>query len=311
MSVIPRDSVDAAEAAFGRHPGSRALHAKGTLCRGTFKATAEAKSLTTAAHMQGEPVPATFRFSNASGHPDSPDFAPDLRGLAVKFYLPDGSRTDLVSVTAPVFATRTPEVFVELLKAQGAGAAALVKMPALLGRHPWLLTRLVKDLPVMRPAASYVLLRYYAQHAFRWVGADGAERFVRYTVVPGAGEEPYLRLRDARRRGRDYLQEELRRRLAAGPVRFTLEVQIAEPGDPVDDASREWPASRQRLTVGTFELTGPDTEREQGGDVLVFDPTRVTPGIELSDDAVLHFRSPAYRESVARRSGTGTESPQS
>jgi catalase len=304
MSVTPVDAVDAAQSAFGRHPGSRALHAKGFLGTGTFTATDEARSLTTAAHMQGEPVPATFRFSNASGHPRSPDYAPDLRGLAIKLYLPDGSRTDLVCVTAPVFATRTPEVFVELIRAQGAGPAAAWKLPVLLARNPWLLTRLVKDMPVMRPPASYALLRYYGQHAFRWVDADGAERFVRYSLIPVAGEEPYLKLRAARRRGGDYLQEELSRRLAAGGVRFTLEVQIAEPGDPVTDASRAWPSSRRRVTAGTFEITGPDTQREQDGDVLVFDPTRVTPGIELSDDPVLRFRSPAYRESVARRMGS-------
>ncbi len=303
MTVTPRDAVDAAQSAFGRHPGSRALHAKGILCTGTFTATAEARSLTTAAHMQGEPVRATFRFSNASGDPRSPDFTPDLRGLAIKFYLDDGSRTDLVSVTAPVFATRTPEVFVELLKAQGSGPAALLKVPVLLARYPWLLARLVKDLPVMRPPASFALLRYYGQHAFRWTDAGGVERSVRYALVPAAGEKPYIGLRLARRRGRDYLQEELMRRLAAGPVLLKLEVQIAEPGDPVDDPSREWPASRRRVTVGTFEITGTDVERERDGDVLVFDPTRVTPGIGLSDDPVLRFRSPAYRESVARRSG--------
>jgi catalase len=35
--------------------------------------------------------------------------------------------------------------------------------------------------------------------------------------------------------------------------------------------------------------------------VLVFDPVRVTDGIELSDDPILRFRSPAYRVSVERR----------
>jgi catalase len=55
------------------------------------------------------------------------------------------------------------------------------------------------------------------------------------------------------------------------------------------------------VRVGTFEITGPETERETGGDVLVFDPTRVTDGIELSDDPVLRFRPKAYSVSVARR----------
>jgi catalase len=53
--------------------------------------------------------------------------------------------------------------------------------------------------------------------------------------------------------------------------------------------------------VGTFEITGLETGREKDGDVLVFDPTRVTDGIELSSDPVLNFRRDAYGESVARR----------
>jgi len=55
--------------------------------------------------------------------------------------------------------------------------------------------------------------------------------------------------------------------------------------------------------VGTLELTGPDTEREQGDDILVFDPTRVTAGIELSDDPIPRLRSQAYSISVERRTG--------
>jgi catalase len=52
-----------------------------------------------------------------------------------------------------------------------------------------------------------------------------------------------------------------------------------------------------------LELTGRETGRETGGDVLVFDPTRVTDGIECSDDPVLLFRPKAYAESVAQRTG--------
>lgn len=301
VSVSPAEAVDAANRGFGRHPGSRALHAKGIVLAGTFAATPEAASLTTAAHMQGEPVAVTARFSNASGDPQSPDYLPDLRGLAVKFYLPDGSRTDLVTVSTPLFVTRTPEVFAALLEAQAGGVAAALKLPLLLARNPWLARDLARGARFMRPPSSFAALRYWGQHAFRWGDAQGRERFVRYTFVPAAGDEPYLRLRTARARGRDYLLDELRSRLASEAVRFALEVEIAEPGDPVDDASLPWPAERRRVRVGDLVLSGFDEEREQGDDVLVFDPTRVTPGVALSDDPVLAFRSPAYRESVARR----------
>jgi catalase len=147
---------------------------------------------------------------------------------------------------------------------------------------------------------SYATCRYYAVHAYRFVDAGGSSRFVRYTLLPQAGDHR-LGPREARRRGREYLQEEIRARLAAEPVRFTIEAQVAAAGDAVDDPASVWPKDRQRVNLGTLELTALDTERETGGDILVFDPGRVVDGIELSDDPVLHFRPSAYSDSVARR----------
>ena len=89
--------------------------------------------------------------------------------------------------------------------------------------------------------------------------------------------------------------------MARGPVRFTLELQLAAPGDPVDDPSAQWPAERRRVTAGVLELTRVGHEAEADGRVIVFDPVRVTDGIELSDDPVLRFRPQAYSLSVERR----------
>ncbi|MGH8571671.1 MAG: hypothetical protein ACREX8_03720, partial [Gammaproteobacteria bacterium] len=64
-----------------------------------------------------------------------------------------------------------------------------------------------------------------------------------------------------------------------------------------------WPEECETLAVGTLELTELETGRDTGGDVLVFDPTRVTDGIELTDDPIPRFRSQAYSVSVERRAG--------
>jgi catalase len=288
--VNAEQAVDAINGAFGRHDGHRALHAKGTLCEGIFTASPEAASLTRAAHMQGDEIPVTVRFSNGSGNPDRPDYAPDPRGLAVKFYLPEGSRTDIVAVTTPLFSTKTPEGFIELIQAQ----KAPWKLPLFFARHPEAVKAAVVDAPTLRPPPSYAVVSYYGIHAFKWIAADGTERYVRYTWMP-------LQEGGSRRRERDYLQQELRERLEAGGIRFRLELQVAMPGDPTDDPSAAWPGSRWRVDAGTLEVTGLETGRETGGDVLVFDPTRVTDGIELSDDPVLRFRRDAYSASVARR----------
>ena len=71
-----------------------------------------------------------------------------------------------------------------------------------------------------------------------------------------------------------------------------------------DPPTVTWPDERERVEVGRLVLDGPETERERGGDILVFDPTRVTDGIEVSDDPILLFRPRAYSVSVERREAT-------
>jgi catalase len=188
------------------------------------------------------------------------------------------------------------------MRASKPSPALPLKFARFLARNPGAAPGLPTNAKALLPPASYATIRYYAIHAYRWLDDDGSAHYVRYTFVPEASERapaPW----QARRRGRDYLQHEIRERLARGPVRFKLVIQVAEPthGDDVDDPTSVWPKQRARHSAGTLELTGLDTEREKGTDVLVFDPVRVTDGIELSDDPILRFREHAYSASVARR----------
>jgi catalase len=296
--LSPEQALDAINRRFGSH-GARALHAKGTLLKGRFTATPQAAALTRAAHMQGEPVDVTVRVSNGSGDPDAPDYGPEVRGMAVKFYLPDGSRTDISAQTVPRFPVRTPDAFINLIRASAPGPARFWRLPVFLATHPEALPALKANAPALKPPASYATCRYYAVHAFKWIDAGGGSRYVRYSWIPEVNEPP-LTPEEAKSRGRDYLQTDIAERL---PARFALELQIAGPGDKVDDPTAVWPAERETVTAGTLELTALETGREQGGDVLVFDPVRVTDGIELSEDPILKYRSPAYSVSVERRSG--------
>lgn len=299
-SLSPDDAIEAIRSAGGARPGCRGLHAKGTLYRGTFTATPEAARLSRAAHLDGSTVPALIRFSNGSGNPEQPDGAPGVRGLAVKFTLPDGSTTDVSTQTARLFVASTPDGFIDLLKAMRPGPLQPLRMARHLLTHP----RLFAALPVLRDAstvpASYASTEYHGLHAFRWVGADGNARFVRYHLVPAAGAK--VSGPAAHSESPDFLTDELDARLARGPVRFDFRVQIAGPQDSTVDPSAPWQGT-QVVTVGTLEVTGLDTEREHGGDIVVFDPMRVTDGIEASDDPVLRFRTLAYSASVKLRTG--------
>lgn len=301
--VSPDDAINAIRGTGGAQPGYRALHAKGTLYRGTFIATRDAAELTRAKHLDGSTIPALIRFSNGSGNPKQPDGSPGVRGVAVKFTLPDGSTTDVSTQTARLFVSSKPEGFVDLLKAMRPSLTTPLRMAKYFVTHP----RLLGALPVVRDAnkvpASYATIEYHGLHAFRWISADGNARFVRYHLIPAAGES-YLSGSDAHGAGPEFLTEELNTRLAQGPVRFDYRVQIARPQDSTVDPSAPW-RSVETVTVGTLEITGLDTEREHGGDIVVFDPLRVTDGIEPSDDPVLHFRSLAYSASVKLRIGVG------
>jgi catalase len=291
MSSLAEEIVDAINEISGVHPGHRAAHAKGTLMTGTF--TGAGTDLTTAPHLQGEPVRVTARFSNGGGDPGIPDYAREGRGMAVKFYLPDGAKTDIVALTLPCFFVRTPEDFLEFTRARKDPERL---MPDWLGAHPEALTAIQAALGA-DPPVSYATCAYNSIHSFRWIDADGGSRFVRYRWEPEAGEQT-LSPADAKARGRDYLQEDL---LARGEIAFRLKAIVATEEDAVDDPTVAWPAEREQVEVGRLVVEGPELERERDGDILVFDPTRVIDGIELSDDAILRFRGPAYSVSVERR----------
>jgi len=300
--------VDALNDIGGRHAGSRAVHAKGSLWAGMFTPTPSAAAITRAQHMQGKPVRAHVRFSNASGNPGAPDFGREGRGMAVKFYLPNvpnDTTTDIVSVTSPVFLARTPEDFHQFTIARKpdpeTGKPDLEKVGAYLEQHPEALPTIQHALTT-DPPASYAQCAFNALHAFKFTGADGTARFGRYSWKPQAGEVT-ISHEQAKQLGPDYLRLELMERLEQRPAVFDLSLQIAEQGDLIDDPTVAWPSERERVTLGQLEVTAQARDREQGDDVLVFDPTRVTDGIECSDDPILHFRSQAYAESVFRRSG--------
>jgi catalase len=300
MDRLAEEVVDAINDISGRHEGYRAAHAKGTLVRGVF--TPSGSGLTTAAHMGEEPVSVTARFSNGGGAPAIPDYAKEGRGLAVKFYLPDGSKTDVVLLGLPFFFARTPEDFLDFTRARKpdpeTGQPDFDKIGAWLQEHPEAMPAIQAFL-MSDPPESYATITYNSIHSFKWTAPDGTERWVRYRLEPEAGERT-LSDEDARALGRDYLQEEIVARESAA---FRYVVVIANDDDAVNDPTVAWPADRETVEVGRLELSGPDLEREQGDDILVFDPTRVTDGIDLSDDPILRFRPRAYAASVTRRSG--------
>ena len=293
--------VDSMERMSGRHPGYRRSSARGAAFRATFTPSGVAAALTTAAHLQTRPVAATVRFSNSEGDPHTPDTAPVTRGMAVRFHLHDGGDTDLVALTVPRFVASTPREFLELTEALRPDPVTRRPDPsrvhAFVGAHPHLAEAVAQQPPI---PVSYATAAYWAIHAFIWVDADGTRRPVRYRWEPEAGRTA-LTPDEAANRAAHYLTDELHQRLERAPVSFDLRIQLAEPDDPTHDPSAVWPDHREEFTAGQLEITAPADDQDPWN-TQAFNPTRVTTGIQLSDDPVLAFRAHAYAESHLRRS---------
>lgn len=300
--LTPRAAIDRIEAAIPPRPQDRRLHARGAVYDARFVPSGQIDNLTIATHLRNE-TPAVIRFSNGGGF-DADDRSKGVRGMAVKFLANGHAVADLAAANTLTFPARTPEGFVALVellsKLQGGPVGRLQALPKLLSilvKHPETRGALLGG--AAKPPASFATTRFNGLNTFFLVDADGQRRAFRYRLLPELGEIA-LDPQQARALSQDFLIAELDQRLTQGPVVFTLAFQFAEPGDTTTDPTIAWPEQRSVLPAGQIIVTS-RSSNEDHWQQQVFDPTRVTAGVELSDDPILAFRAPAYAVSAQRR----------
>jgi catalase len=294
--------IDQFNALFGRHPHTRANHATGAVFEGTFTPAPGAADLSSALFLTGELTPVTIRFSNGGGIPDVADQNPaigGIRGMAVKFQLSDGGEVDLVMISENGFPVATGEDFLAFLRAVGESGPDAPKptpIEQFLGVHPAALAFVTAPKPM---PVSFGTLPYFGVNAFQFTNAAGEARFGRWRAVPVDGEA-FVSDAEAAAREPHALADTLRSAVAETPVRFRLQVQVAADGDPTGDATKVWPADRQILDLGEIAITKAlDTAAIENQ--LLFLPTNLTEGIDVSDDPLIELRTEAYAESFGRR----------
>jgi catalase len=302
LLALSQDLIAQFDAIFGMHPGFRPAHAKGALLTGTFRPSPEARGLSSAPHFERESTPVTVRFSNSTGVPLIPDNDPNAnpRGMAIRFNLAEHVHTDIVAHSTDGFPTHTGAEFLEFLKAaasSGPGAASPTPIEQFLGAHPAALAFVQTPKPA---PVSFATEAFFGVTAMEFLNAEGARQFGRYQIVPEAGVA-HLDDEAVKAKGADYLFSEIKERLATSPVRYAVKLQLAAPGDVVDDATIPWPADRPIATLGTLELTAavPDDAKEQ--QKIIFDPIPRVQGIEPSEDPLLELRAAIYLISGRRR----------
>jgi catalase len=275
--------------AAGNHPGYRPVHAKGIVCKGTFAPSPDAETVSRAAHFQGVTIPVTVRFSDGASDPTIPDSSPGAapRGMAIRFAFPGGHATDIVAMANNGFVVSNSEDFLALQQALAATDRSKPHpwpIEAFLGSHPAAL-KFVQPKPM---PVSFATESFHSNNAFVFLNKGRVKQSGCYQILPVSGAQR-LDAAAAKAKSPNFLFEELTTRLAEGPAKFRLVLQLAA----TDDSTVVWPDDHKAVGLGTITLITVDTDSATAERALAFDPTRLTDGIELSDDPLPSLRSRA------------------
>ncbi len=295
-------TIDVMNTLFGKHHGKRANHAKGVVVEGSFTPSTEAASLSKASLFKGPAVPVTVRFSDATGVPTIADGAANANphGMALKFKLSDGSEMDVVVNSLAYFPVATGEEFRDLLKAvseSGPNAAKPTALERFVATHPAAATAGA----TAKSPTSLARQTYNGVNAFVFVDKDEKRQPFRFRFVPVEGEE-ILPAAEAAKRDPNYLMGEIGPRIAKEPARFKVQAQLAETGDPTNDATKPWPDNRKLVDLGILTISKAVPDSAEAEKALLFMPNALTDGIEVSDDPLIDARVQAYAVSYGRRS---------
>jgi catalase len=312
--------VDEVSAQYGA--AHRAVHAVGVGVKGFFTASAQASQLSSAAIFSGAPVAATVRFSNSVGFPVLPqmppnDTNPDVRGMAVKFFLddqPEGSM-DMIAMTLDRFFD-TVDVFQGFLR--HIVPNPVTGVPDKEALEIWIHEHLgaasvLEAFGVIESLhdLSYAGGLYHGVHTFFYVNAAGVSTPGRFQWVPDTPEAPVATLPPGTLP--DYLRRELAQRCRSGEgAGFTLQLTHPGVGDNLNLLSLPWksidPSDPTGKTVipptvmGHLEAGTLCTDQYWDCEALAFNPARLIDGVTVNpDDPIIAARLVAYGESHTRR----------
>ncbi len=301
--LTPARMVDALSRRGGDPLGHRRNHAKGICFTGELEANGAGARLSTAPMFAAGHYPVIGRFAIAVGNPGAPDGIGRVRSMAVRIVAPGGEEWRSGMNNSPVFVVSTPEAFYKLTLVQGidprTGRPEPDAMQHFLAAHP-------ESAPFFEWAktapwtASYADQTYNSLNAFHFIDAGGHGRLVRWSMHPIEPLHDVLQAELAAL-GPDFLEQDLKRRLAQGPLRWRLVVTLAATGDPSSDATKPWPDNRERLDIGTLVVERAEDEADGQCRDYNFDPTILPVGIKPSDDPLLAARSSAYTASFDLR----------
>lgn len=299
----------------------RVVHARGSGAHGIFEATADLSKYTTAAFLQkGTITPLFTRFSTVAGFKGSTDLARDVRGFSVKFYTTEGNY-DLVGNNIPVFFIQDAMNFPDLIHAvkpepnnempQAASAHDtfwdfISLMPEAAHMTMWVMS----DRAIPR---SLRMMEGFGVHTFKFVNNKGKATFVKFHWKPRLGVHSVAWNEAQKISGfnSDFHRKDLWEAIENGDFpQWDLGVQLIPEEDEMKysfdilDPTKIIPEELVPVQIiGTMTLNrNPENffaETEQ----VAFDPGRLVPGIDVSDDPLLQGRVFSYMDTQNYRLG--------
>ena len=301
--VEPNQMVNAFEAAGGKHPGFRRSGAKGVCAVAEFIGNAEGRALSVSSAFSGKPVPVVARFSMGGGNPKAPDNVKSQRNMSLQFDLPNSETWQMGNISAPVFGATTPQQMLNRLVALTPDAETKKvdadKVKAFNDANPETLLQ-GKYFASQPIPASFGKVNYWGVHAFGFTDAAGKKQFAKWVFEPVGGTQG-LSDDEAKAKGAEFLFDDLRQRVAAGPVQFDFMVQLAQPGDKIDSAVTPLPDDRKKVSLGRLTIKSVSPDATGPCVTINYNPMVLPKGVEASSDPMLAARAAPYAISLSRR----------
>lgn len=303
--LTPSRLVDAFAPPGGPALGRRRNHVIGICFTGVFEANGAGTALSKAPMFVQGRYPVIGRFNLGTPNPDAAEGKTLTRGMGLQITAPGEEVWRTAMINLPVFPVSTPQAFYGMLEAGRSKAPDAMKTFA--AAHPefaafgaWAKTA--------QWTGSYAEERYNSLNSFVLTNAAGQSRAARWSLIPQAQAVPVSEAERAKW-PEGFLEQEITQRIKGGPLRWTMEVTTAAPGDPTSDPSKPWPPDRPAVNVGTLVVDQIQPERNGPCREINYDPTVLPSGIATSDDPFPAARSAAYRVSYDRRTAEEKDYP--
>ncbi|MCT8002073.1 catalase [Sphingomonas sanguinis] len=300
----------------------RVVHARGYGAHGVFELTDSLADYTRAEVLSqvGQQTEVFVRFSTVAGNKGSMDLARDVRGFAVKFYTKEGN-WDIVGNNIPVFFIQDPIKFPDLVHAvkqepdrafpQAQSAHDNYWDFASLTPEAWhMVMWQMSDRTIPR---SFRTMEGFGVHSFRLVNAEGKSTFVKFHWKPRQGLQSVLWNEAVKINGADpdFHRRDLWQAIEAGDFpQWDLGVQLFDqetadrlPFDHLDSTKLIPEEDVPVRIIGTLTLNRNVDNFFAATEQVAFCTQNVVPGIDFSDDPLLHGRNFSYLDTQLKRLG--------